>query len=115
MSPRFAAGHRDVHLDDRFEQRRLGLLEHVAEGHRAGRLERRFRAVDGVVLAEVDFDAHVLHLIAGDHAAFDPLLESLFHRRQEVAGNRAADDRVDPEEIVLRIVVSTPSSRGNGP
>ena len=58
-----------------------------------------------MVLAEVDFDAHVLHLVAGDHAALQPLLEPLFDGRHEVAGNHAADDRVDPQEVVGLVVV----------
>ncbi len=58
-----------------------------------------------MVLAEVHFDAHVLHLVAGDHAAVDPFLEALFDGRHEVAGDHAADDRVDPEEVVLLVVV----------
>ena len=67
------------------------------------------------MLAEVDFDADVLHLIAGDHAALEPLLESLFDGRQKVVGNRAADDRIDPQEIVLRVVVKLLASKGSAP
>ena len=47
----------------------LACWKHVAEGHRTGRLERGFRAIDSMILAEVHFDADVLHLVAGDHAA----------------------------------------------
>ena len=57
------------------------------------------------MLAEVHFDAQILHHVAGDHAADEPLLESFFDGRHEVAGNHAADDRVDPQEVVLLVVV----------
>ena len=83
----------------------LRLLEHVGERLPAGDAERRFVRVDRVVLAEVDLDADVLHRVAGDHAGRDLLQEALFDRRQEVAGDRAADDRVDPQEVVLLVVV----------
>ena len=58
-----------------------------------------------MVLAEVDLDANVLHRVAGDDARCDLLQEALLDRRHEVAGDRAADDRVDPQEIVLRVIV----------
>ncbi len=58
-----------------------------------------------MVLAEVDFDAQVLHLVAGDDAAIQPLLEALFDGRHEVAGNHAAHDRVDPQEVIAFVVV----------
>ncbi len=93
----------------------LGLLEHVAKGHRAGRLEGRFRAVDIVILAEMHFDADVLHLVAGNHAALQPLHKSLFHRRQKVVGNRAADDRIDPQKIVLVVVMKFAACAGSVP
>ncbi len=51
----------------------LACMEDVAEGHRAGRLEGLLRAVDRVVLAEVDLDGNVLHLVAGDHAPLHAL------------------------------------------
>ena len=98
-------GHGHVQLDDRLQQAGLGFLEHVAEGHRTGRLEGRFRAVHRVILAEVDLHADVDHAAAGDHAAGDPLLEPLFHGGQEVVGNGAAHDRVHPEEVGLLVVV----------
>ena len=59
----------------------------------------------GMVLAEEDLDAHVLHLVAGDHAPFQPIAKALLDGGHEVAGNRAADDRVDPEEVVRLVVV----------
>ncbi len=87
------------------KQRRLGFLEHVAEGHRAGGFEGGFGAIDIVILAEVDFDADVLNLIAGDHAALQAFHKAFFHGGQKVVRNGAADDGIDPQEVVLFVVV----------
>ena len=78
----------------------------VLEGDPAGRLERRFRAVHVVVLAEVDLDGHVLNAIARQRAALQQLLAALLDRRHELVRNRAADDGVDEAEVVLRVVVA---------
>ena len=57
-------------FDDRLQQHRPGFAEGLLERHAAGGLERGFRAVDGVVLAEIDLDRHVLDAIAGEGALF---------------------------------------------
>ena len=38
-------------------------------------------------------------------------MKALFHGRQKVVGNRAADDRIDPQEVVLFVVVEFPHVR----
>ncbi len=59
-----------------------------------------------MVLAEVDFDADILHAVSGNHAALQPVAEPLLHGGHEVARDRAAHDRVDPEEVVRLVVVN---------
>ena len=71
----------------------------------AGDAKRRFVGIDRVVLAEMHFDADVLHRVAGHDARRDFLQKALFDRRHKVAGNRAAHHRIDPEEIVLLVEV----------
>jgi len=66
--------------------RRVGLLKDVAERHRAGDFEGGFAGVDFVVLAEMDFDRHVLHHLAGDDPFLQPFHEPFFDGGEEVAG-----------------------------
>ena len=66
----------------------------------AGRLERLLRAVDRVVLAEVDLHLDVHHLVARDHALFHLLANALLDGRDELVGDRAPLDRVDEVEAL---------------
>ena len=95
IAPVYFAGDRHLQLHDRLQQHRPGRQEGVLEGDAAGRLERRFRAVHGVVLAEVDLHGHVLNAIAGQGPALQQFLAALLYGRDELVGDRAADDGVD--------------------
>ena len=65
---------------------------------RCGVLERHVGRVDGVVLAVVALDPHVDDGEAVHAAGGHRLLDALLHRRDVVARDRAADDRVDELE-----------------
>ena len=65
---------------------------------RPGGDEGDFLAVDRVVLAVVDDDAHVLQRVAGDRALGQHLAHALLDRRDELARDRAALDLVDELE-----------------
>src|SRR5690606_20015077 len=65
------------------------------ERERAGDLERDLGRVDAVIAAEEAFGLEVDHGEAGDDPALRRLLDALVDRGDELAGDDAADDRVD--------------------
>ena len=101
IAPVYLRRHRHFDVHDRLQQHRMGRQDRVLERHAAGGLERGFRAVDVVVLAEVDLDRHVLHAVAGQGAALEQFLAALFDGGDELVRDRAADDVVDEREIVV--------------
>src|SRR5205814_10074390 len=54
--------------------------------------------IDGMVLAVVDDDAHVLQREAGDRSGREHLLDALLHRADELVRDRPASDLVDELE-----------------
>src|SRR5690606_6107181 len=84
---------------------RIGELRRLLESERAGDLEGDLGRVYAVVAAEEALRLEVDHREAGDHAALRRLLDSLVDGGDELAGDDAADDRVD------EVVPLTPSAR----
>ena len=80
ISPNFSAGIGDLDRDDRLEEGGPGLLERLAERGGRGRLERLLRAIDRVVLAEVDLHLDVHDLVARDDALLHLLAHALLAR-----------------------------------
>src|SRR6185437_4378880 len=91
-------GDHDLDLHGGLEQGRLGLLGGFLEGHGAGDLEGHFAGINLVVGAVEERDLDVAHGIAGEHAAFERLLDALLDRLDELLGDRAADDVVLEDE-----------------
>jgi hypothetical protein len=73
-------GRVDLDVDDRLEDDRPGVAHRRQERLRAGGDEGDLLAVDAVVLAVVDDDAHVDHRMAGDRAGAEHLAHALLHR-----------------------------------
>ena len=74
----------------------------------AGRLERLLRAVDRVVLAEVDLHLDVHDLVARDHPLVHLLAHALLDGRDELVGDRAPLDRVDEVEALAALAGPDP-------
>ena len=90
--------HRHLEPRDGLEHHRARSRQRLLEADASRHLEAHLGRVDGVVLAVVaghpNVDDRVAEVAAGRHR----LLDALFHRRDELAGDRAADDRVDEDE-----------------
>src|SRR5262249_29617782 len=91
------------HLDrhHRLEQDRVRPPRRLLDGHRAGDLEGKLRAVDVVRGAVYELDADVDHRIAGVDAARERLLDALLDGGDELARDRSALDLVDEVESLL--------------
>src|SRR5712691_11513573 len=85
-------GHLNVH--DWLEQHRTRLRKRGFEPNCTGRLEGRLARVNRVILAENKRALHVDHGVTSDHTLFEGLADSLFDRRDELAGDDAADHLV---------------------
>src|SRR5205807_2017378 len=87
----------DVH--DGLEQGRLGLLHGGFEGLAGGQLERQFRRIDVVVGAVVHRDFKIHHGKTSQEAVFGGLDDALFHSRNIVFGDGAAEDFIGELEF----------------
>src|SRR6266542_117527 len=112
--------HDDLDAHHRLEQHRPSLLRGVLEGHGAGDLERHFRRVDVVVRTVVELDAHIVHWVAGEHAARERFLDAFVDRLDEFPRDRAARDlvledvagsRLPRIQVDLRVAVLTAPAR----
>src|SRR5690606_1460887 len=87
-------GRDDLDLEDRLEQHGVGHGRDLLERHAARDLEGDVARVHGVVGAVEALGLEVDHRVAGEDALLRRLLDPLVHRRDELAGDHAADDRV---------------------
>ena len=96
--------HRRLHLDfhDRLQQRRLGVLHGRLEGLAGGQLERHFRRVDVVIGAVVHRHLEIHHREARQEAVGRGFDDALFHRRNVLPRNGAAEDLVGELELRRR-------------
>ena len=94
--------HPDDHLVHRLQQGRSAALGGVAQGQRAGGLERRVGRVDAVRLAVDQGDPQVHHRVTGEDAALQLGPDALLHGRDVVVRHRAADHPVDELEAGAR-------------
>src|SRR5467141_1495212 len=99
----------DFHFHDRFQKNRRGSVAGFLERHRAGDLERHFRAVHVVRTAVDQNRGDVHHRETRQDAVIQSFANARFDRRDELARNRTADDLVDEQEAVL--FVELPLSR----
>ena len=68
-----------------------------------GGLEGLFRAIDGMVFAEIDLDLGIDDLVAGDDALVHLFADALFAGGNELIGNRSALDGVDEAEALAAL------------
>src|ERR1700674_2594025 len=83
-----------------FEQNRPGLFQRILETHRGRYLKGHVRRIDIVIAAFVNRYPQVDQRIAGEEAFREGIAHALFHRRDELARNRAADDLIDEFEAL---------------
>src|SRR5438105_805773 len=95
-------GH-DLDGHDRLEELRLGALQRLLEGHRAGDLEGPLARVDLVVGAVGELDAHVDDRIPGEDPGLHRLLDAEVDGRDELLRDLAADDLVDELVALARL------------
>ena len=90
----------DFDIDDGFEHDGPGIAHRFDHRLAAGNGEGHFLAVDGMRLAVINGDLDVLDFVAGDHAALQPLADTLLDRGHEDAGNHPALHRIDELEAL---------------
>mmetsp|Transcript_28719 Transcript_28719/g.71654 ORF Transcript_28719/g.71654 Transcript_28719/m.71654 type:complete len:324 (+) Transcript_28719:552-1523(+) len=95
------AGSRHINLHDGLEQLRGALLGGLLESHRAGDLEGHLVAVDVVIAAVEESDAHVDQGVAGDDAVLHLLGDAALDGRDVLLGHHT------PHNGVLELIART--------
>ena len=85
----------DLHVHDRFEERRPSLLHGLLERKRAGDSERHVRGIDVVILAVIEGGAEIGHRETGEIAARGGFADAAFDGGNPVVRNRAAENVVN--------------------
>src|SRR6202795_4681391 len=96
-------GNHDFHFHDGFEEDGFRARASFLESHGARNFKGHFVRVD-IVVAAIDEDhGDVHHGEARENAVVQRFANAGFDRRNEFAGNRAADNFVDEEEAVFLV------------
>src|SRR5437016_6242733 len=96
--------HNHFNRHDGFEQHWRSFASRFLKAHGSRDLKGHFVGINFVIAAVVEFDFDIHHFVAGEHAAFHGLLDTLLNGLEVFPRHGAAGNLVDELEALAHFV-----------